>query len=206
MAHEPKLLDHEYDGIREYDNPTPGWWHALFFLFVGFSAFYLFVSVASPYYRTPIEGHEATKLAWTKKKFGEIGDLQPTAATIVRYYTDDELAGDWMPYAASLFKTNCVSCHAGQGEGSVGPNLTDDHYKNVVSITDIHDVLVNGAAGNAMPAWGNRFHPNELVLLSSYVASMRGQDIPGRVPEGEVIPPWPTLDELESEPAASSPQ
>ena len=23
----PELLEHEYDGIREYDNPTPAWWH-----------------------------------------------------------------------------------------------------------------------------------------------------------------------------------
>ena len=36
MPHDPKILDHEYDGIQEFDNPTPGWWHFLFFLFLGF--------------------------------------------------------------------------------------------------------------------------------------------------------------------------
>ena len=36
MAHD-QLLDHEYDGIQEYDNPCPGWWHAIFWLTVLFS-------------------------------------------------------------------------------------------------------------------------------------------------------------------------
>ena len=36
MAHD-QLLDHEYDGIQEYDNPCPGWWHAIFLLTVLFS-------------------------------------------------------------------------------------------------------------------------------------------------------------------------
>ncbi|MEM8757672.1 MAG: cbb3-type cytochrome c oxidase N-terminal domain-containing protein [Planctomycetota bacterium] len=206
MAHEPQLLEHEYDGIREYDNPTPGWWHALFFLFVGFGAFYMFVSVASPWYSSPREGHEAAKLAWVKSLFGDLGDLEADEATIVRYYEDDseEYAGRWMPYAASLFRANCVSCHGGMGEGVVGPNLTDEVAINVSGVTDIHDILMNGANAGAMPAWGNRFHPNEIVLLSSYVASLRGRDVPGRAAEGEPMPAWPTLAELSSgaEPAS----
>ena len=195
MATEPRLLDHEYDGIREYDNPTPGWWHVLFLFFIVFGACYLFVAAGSPMYSTPAERHEAAKLAWIKTQFGELGTLQPDEATIVRYYADEQeaYAGKWMPYAASLYRANCVSCHASRGEGSVGPNLTDDAFINIKSITDIYTTLQNGVTVRGMPAWGNRFHPNELVLLSSYVASLRGQNIPGKAAEGQPIPPWPTL-------------
>ncbi len=198
MAHEPQLLEHEYDGIREFDNPTPGWWHALFFLFVIFSAFYLVISTGSPLYDTPIQSHDKTKLAWITAKFGDIGELEPDEATLVRYYADpsEAFAESWMPYAASLFKTNCVSCHGGEGQGVIGPNLTDDAYIGVTSITDIHSIIRDGAAAGAMPAWGNRFHPNEVILLSSYVASLRGQNLPGLPPEGEIAPPWPTLEEI----------
>lgn len=198
MAHEPKLLEHEYDGIQEFDNPTPGWWHALFFAFVIFGAFYLVVSTGSPLYDTPKASHEKTKLAWITAKFGEIGELEPDEATLVRYYADpgELYAERWMPYAASLFAANCVSCHGANGEGSVGPNLTDDAYVNVASITDIYDVIQNGANAGAMPAWGTRFHPNEVILLSSYVAGMRGTNVPGLPADGDVPAPWPTLDEI----------
>ena len=35
------LLDHNYDGIQEYDNPLPGWWSALLWLSILFTPFYL---------------------------------------------------------------------------------------------------------------------------------------------------------------------
>ena len=35
-----KLLDHDYDGIKEYDNPLPGWWKWLWILTILFSFVY----------------------------------------------------------------------------------------------------------------------------------------------------------------------
>ena len=47
-------------------------------------------------------------------------------------------------------------------------------------------------AGGAMPAWGQRFHPNDMVLLTSYVASLRGKSPQmAKAPEGEIMEPWP---------------
>ena len=37
-----QILDHQYDGIQEYDNPLPGWWSAFFIITIVFSGFYLF--------------------------------------------------------------------------------------------------------------------------------------------------------------------
>ncbi|MEE9465998.1 MAG: cbb3-type cytochrome c oxidase N-terminal domain-containing protein [Candidatus Neomarinimicrobiota bacterium] len=36
-----KLLSHNYDGIREFDNDLPGWWKALFYLSILFAGIYL---------------------------------------------------------------------------------------------------------------------------------------------------------------------
>jgi cytochrome c oxidase cbb3-type subunit 3 len=98
----------------------------------------------------------------------------------------------WMALGANVFKNNCTACHGASAQGIVGPNLTDDAWKNVKVLTDIPRVIANGAAGGAMPAWKTRLEPNELVLVASYVASLRGKNVPGKPPEGEIIPPWPT--------------
>ena len=39
-----KLIDHDYDGIQEYDNDLPGWWKALFLITIIFAVIYV------PYY------------------------------------------------------------------------------------------------------------------------------------------------------------
>lgn len=189
MPHDPKVLEHEYDGIQEFDNPTPGWWHFLFWFFVVFSFFYAILSIAgSPYLPSPQIQHEKAKLAATMKKFETLGDLEPTPVTFASYAQSDE----WMDYAASVFAANCVSCHGAEGGGQVGPNLTDEYGKNIKSIGDIYTVIQNGAAAGAMPAWGQRFHPNDVILLTSYVASLRGTSpMIGIAPEGELMEPWP---------------
>jgi len=186
MAHD-QLLDHEYDGIQEYDNPCPGWWHAIFWLTVLFSAaYFLFFHVGGNGW-TLAEAWNTAKTEDMKERFSGMGELHNNTATILKYKDDAE----WMIYANSVFLTNCQSCHGPDGGGVVGPNLTDDYYKNVKQITDIAEVIKNGAASGSMPAWRTRLHPNEVVLMAAYVAGLRGKNLKGRGPEGEQIPPWP---------------
>jgi hypothetical protein len=75
-----------------------------------------------------------------------------------------------------------------------GPNLTDENYLNVTKIEDIADVVTNGRKNGAMPAWKNELLPVEQVLVSAYVVSLRGKNLPsvgGRGKEGDIIAPWP---------------
>src|SRR5271166_729105 len=182
-----QLLDHEYDGIQEYDNPCPGWWHAIFLLTILFSVVYfLFFQVGSNGW-TLAEAWKSAAAEDMKQRFGAIGELKNEPPTILKYMGDT----DWMLYANSVFLTNCQSCHGPDGSGVVGPNLTDDYYKNVKKITDIAEVIKNGAAGGSMPSWRARLHPNEVILMAAYVAGLRGKNLKGRGPEGELIPPWP---------------
>jgi cytochrome c oxidase cbb3-type subunit 3 len=183
-----QLLDHEYDGIREYDNPTPAWWHLIFLGTVGFGiVYYLFFQIGNAGW-TVQEAHQTAVAEDLKRRFQEIGELQGDEATILEYMQQP----DWLAVGTTVFATHCKSCHGSNGEGSVGPNLTDDHYKNVKELADLVKVLENGAAAGAMPAWRTRLHPNEIVLSAAYVATLRGKNLPSpRSAEGEIIPPWP---------------
>ena len=133
------------------------------------------------------EAYETDVADNLRLQFADIGELEQDASTLLELVNNQKL----IPIGKAAFKGNCVSCHAADGSGLVGPNLTDDHWKNVRKIGDILEVVNNGAANGAMPGWKNRLHPNEIVLVSAYVASLRGQFLTSkRGSEGDVIPQW----------------
>lgn len=183
-----ELLEHNYDGIQEYDNPTPGWWHLIFMGCIAFGIVYFFWAEFSPMSSNAVQRLHTAQQAEFKLLFADLGELNPNDEKTLLTLVDDP---KWKQIAEGIFMGNCASCHGTNGSGLVGPNLTDDHYKNVKVLTDIPKVIANGAANGAMPAWKTRLMGNEVVLVSSLVANMRGQNLPGRGPEGDEIPSWP---------------
>lgn len=196
---ENQVLDHNYDGIQEYDNPLPSWWNLIAIGSIAFSVLYLLYYHANVPGRTVLDSYDRAVAANLRLQFGDLGELELNADTIAQYMQDDK----WLKVGKIVFKANCVSCHGVGGQGVVGPNLTDDYWKNVRNLEDLGLVIRNGAAGQAMPAWKNRLHPTELVLVASYVASLRDTNAPGKGAEGPEIPPWPSPSE-ESDEAATN--
>ncbi|NUQ61250.1 MAG: c-type cytochrome [Pirellulales bacterium] len=183
-----RLLDHVYDGIQEYDNPCPRWWYLVLWATVLFSPLYfLFFHVGSSGW-TLSQSYDQEVADNLNLRFAEIGELTADEPTLLKYMHEP----DWLAIGTGVYSTHCKSCHAADGSGLVGPNLTDDVYKNVRSLADIAKIVEDGAAGGSMPAWRNRLHPNEIVLVSAYVAGLRGKNLPGpRGAEGKAAPPWP---------------
>ncbi|MHB8897759.1 MAG: cbb3-type cytochrome c oxidase N-terminal domain-containing protein [Thermoguttaceae bacterium] len=199
-----KLTDHDYDGIREYDNPCPTWWHLIFLGTFVFSALYFLFFLGS-FGWTVAEAYDTAVAENLKLRFAEIGELSADQPTLVKYLRQP----DWLAIGASVYQAQCKSCHGADGAGLVGPNLTDNNYKNVKLLVDVARVVENGASAGAMPAWKSRLHPNELVLVSAYVASLRGKALAGpgdaveqRDGQYREIPPWPAApaDETDSSP------
>lgn len=196
------VLDHEYDGIQEYDNPTPGWWHAIFALTVVFSLVYLLYWHGNPDAATIEKAWEQAQVAEFKRVFGAMGELQGDEATILKMMGDEKMMG----VAKGIYLSNCAACHGRDGagiDGSACPNLTDDAWKNVQKLPDVFQVITKGAGNGAMPAWEHRLQNNERVILAAYVASLRANPRPGRAPEGQIIPPWPAAPTNESAPTAN---
>lgn len=185
-----QLTGHEYDGIQEYDNPIPGWWSWVFVGTFVFSILYYMAYQLGSAGTSVIQEYDNAVVANLDRQFGgEV--LVPDEETILSYLYHEE-KDKWLLFGQKTFEGNCVSCHGKGGVGLVGPNLTDEYYKNLKTLGEIATVIEEGAANGAMPAWKNRMHPNHVVLVSAYVASLRGQNLPGPRPaEGEEIPQWP---------------
>lgn len=183
-----ELTDHAYDDIQEYDNPLPTWWSLLFFFSVIFALLYAVRYHLGGPGPSVEEEYDESAAEIFQLRFAELGDLAPDRATLLQYKDD---AG-WLAVGQAVFKANCVSCHGANGQGDIGPNLTDDHWKNVTAIEDIARVISDGAGNGSMPAWRNRLsHVNQIVLTAAYVASLRGSNpANARAPEGAAIPAW----------------
>lgn len=198
MIPDDPLTGHSYDGIQEFDNPLPGWWKWLFIATILFSPPYFMFFHGGAEGRTMNDRYDRAMAANLRLQFAEIGELQPNRETVVEFL----YKSNWLQVGKTVYKANCVSCHGSDGGGRIGPNLCDDHYKNVKDIKDILTVLQNGANAGAMPAWKTRMTENELILTASYVASLRGTEpAEPKATEGRIIDPWPEAppEEVEGE-------
>ena len=182
-------LSGDQDGIQVDTNPIPKWWKSIFFCTMSLAPFYTLVFHSGAPGTTQLERFQSAMDANTRKQYGEIGNLASDEATMVDYLEQPK----WVAVGGSIFKANCVSCHGPEGGGNVGPNLCDESYKHIKQLPDIIKIVNEGAGAGAMPAWAKRLsHPNDAVLVSVYVASLRGsrpQNAKG--PDGSPIAAWP---------------
>lgn len=186
---EPKILSSNYDGIREYDNPMPAWWTSLFWASILFSVPY-FIFYHMGVGPTLNDDYEAEVGAFAAAQAETLGDIKPDAATILTLVDDPK----WKLGASVMFRSNCQTCHGPEGGGVTGPNLADDAFINVKTPEDIFRIIRDGVVAKGMPAWGERFSEPQLILLASYVASLRGTTpSTAKAAEGSPIPPWPEV-------------
>jgi cytochrome c oxidase cbb3-type subunit III len=189
MQNKIPALTSDFDGIQEYTHPIPKWWKSIFLVTIVFSPIYAMVYHAGAPGSSVVEQYQIAKDINTRKQYEEIGNLSGDEPTMVDYLQKDQ----WVAVGASIFKANCVSCHGPDGGGNVGPNLCDESFKHVKQLPDIIKVVNEGVGAGAMPAWGKRLsHPNDVVLVSVYVASLRGTKPKApKGPDGSPIAAWP---------------
>jgi cytochrome c oxidase cbb3-type subunit 3 len=93
---------------------------------------------------------------------------------------------------SQLFQKYCVVCHLEQGQGSVGPNLTDRYWINGGQPVDIHRTVTEGVPAKGMAAWGGQLGPQRVEAVVAYVLTLRDTEVPGKAPEGELYTGIPT--------------
>ena len=180
-----ELLDHEYDGIREFDNPTPAWWNWLFFLSFVFSVAYFF------HYHI---GSGQGVIASYEAEMEEFRKVEAERALAEAKNISEEKLASVMGDAAAVTagKTTygqlCASCHNKQGEGLIGPNLTDEYWLHGDgSLMAIRKVVATGVAAKGMPAWDKVLSADDLTKVTAFVGTLRGQNVKGKEPQGQKV-------------------
>lgn len=181
---------HEWDGIRELNNPMPRWWVWIFYATIVWALGYAIAYPAWPMLNSATSGllgyssRGALKTAMAAADTARQGFADAIAAKSVdEILADGQLREFAAAAGAAAFKVNCIQCHASGAQGSPGfPNLNDDDWLWGGSADAIRQTIAHGIrhAGDTdtriseMPAFGDILDKDQIRQVSSYVASLTG--------------------------------
>ncbi len=174
---------HEYDGIQEFNNPAPFWWQLFFYLSIAFGVGYF------AYYQ--LMGGPTLKEELTVK-LEKIEALQvkshPKGAdeSVLMAVMADPAK---MAVGQKVFGEKCAACHAPDGGGLVGPNLTDNYWiHGQGKLLTIYEVVEDGVLDKGMPAWRNILAEDEILDVVGYVKSLKGKPVAtAKPPQGDLV-------------------
>jgi cytochrome c oxidase cbb3-type subunit III len=182
---EPPPMDHAYDGIHEYDNPLPGWWRAIFWATIVFSAGYWVWFHVGGWGATPEDNYnERLALYQDKRQLREAADARDVSEDVL---ARNATSPQQLAQGGQIFAARCASCHADDGRGLIGPNLTDRYQMHGMSRMDILKTIRGGVPGTAMLAWGEQLPASDIVAVSAFVVSLRGNNVAGKEPQGQPV-------------------
>ena len=86
-----------------------------------------------------------------------------------------------------LFTKTCVPCHLAEGQGLIGPNLTDEYWIHGGGIKDIFKTIKYGYPDKAMQSWQSTYSPVQIQQLASFIRSLKGTHPPNpKAPQGNL--------------------
>lgn len=174
------LIDHSYDGIQELNHPLPSWWNTIWAISIvygiGYFIYYQFMSGPSlkEEFIKDFKIVEAKQLEYKKRESG-----------FNQEYYAKVIADGGVKKGKEVYDLNCMPCHAENGAGDVGPNLTDDHWLLAQGTPDtVYNVVFNGSEANGMPIWSEMISKDEIYQAVAYVMTFRNTFVKGKEPEG----------------------
>ncbi|MDF2152184.1 cytochrome-c oxidase, cbb3-type subunit III [Vibrio sp. CAU 1672] len=203
-------MGHEYDGIRELNNPLPKWWTYLFVSTFVFAAIYLALfpglgnfkgvlnwTSSDQTVRTLQESKDAVARAQENKQLNqyakELDDADAYFGEAFRKLAHNDNGLRPLPEIAQdpeaikvgqrLFLQNCSQCHGSDARGLKGfPNLTDNAWLYGGEPTAIVTTIMQGRIGQ-MPSWKDALGEQGVQEVVSYTLSLSGRKVNAREAE-----------------------
>ena len=178
-----ELLEHDADGIREFDNDMPRWWLYGFYFTIVFAAGYLVNYHLLP---DPLFG-AATVTAEYEAEMRDAAARTPATSggPELALLTDVANLGKGQAIYESATHP-CAACHRPDLGGLVGPNLTDSGWLHGCGMADVVKTIRLGYPTKGMLPYGGGppLETEQVQQLASYILSKRGSNPPNpKAPE-----------------------
>ena len=181
---------HEWDGIKELNNPLPRWWVWTFYATIAWALAYTIAYPAWPMLTSATKGvlgyssrnDVKNELAAAQAARGDHA-AAIAAKPIDEILADEKLRTFAISAGAAAFKVNCVQCHGSGAAGSIGyPNLNDDEWLWGGKPEEILTSIAHGirfaddpdTRFSEMPAFGGVLERRQIAEVSAYVVSLSG--------------------------------
>jgi cytochrome c oxidase cbb3-type subunit 3 len=175
---------HDYDGVQEFNNPAPFWWQLFFYISIvwaiGYMVYYLGMNGPT---LTQELNQSLDKIKAAQPAVPQGGGVSEEVLALAVTDPAQHAVG------ARVYVEKCLACHLADGGGSIGPNLVDNHWiHGRGTLMAIYEVVKTGVADKGMPGWGPLITEAELVAVSGYVKSLKGQPVAvAKAPQGELV-------------------
>ena len=180
---------HEWDGIKELNNPLPRWWLYTFYVSIIWSIGYWVVYPAWPTltsYTKGTLGYSQRAVVASELKAAVAGQARFRDRIAAMSLADIRKDPELLPFASAggsaAFQTNCAPCHGRGAQGFVSfPNLNDDDWLWGGGLDDIYKTIQFGIRSDhkktrdvQMPRYGvdKLITPAQINDAAEYVLSL----------------------------------
>jgi cytochrome c oxidase cbb3-type subunit 3 len=172
---------HEYDGIKELDNPLPPWLKYIFYVTIVISFAYL-IRLLVFHDQDIVQRNEYSNEMNAARAKTEVATKEDEAKTAkAAPLTQEQILAD----GKVTFDKICYVCHGKFGEGLVGPNFTDDFWINGGRPEDLLKVVNEGVIDKGMLSYKSQLNKKQIDHVIAYILSLQGTNPPNqKAPQG----------------------
>lgn len=182
---------HEWDGVKELNNPLPQWWLTVFYATVIWGIAFTIAYPAWPMISDATKGWLGySTRAELKQSMDALSAARApwrdriAAADLEAIVADSELRRFAGRAGGAAFAQHCAQCHGSGAQGAPGyPNLNDDDWLWGGALEQIHTTINHGvrngtddARESQMPAFGEDFEKAEVSAIAEHVLKLGGLD------------------------------
>ena len=172
--------DHEYDGIKELDNPLPPWLKYLFYITIVIAFSYmmlLFVFKDD----NMVQRKEYSKEMTAAREKTEVAVTDEAVKSAAQPMTQEQI----LAAGKVIFDKTCLVCHGKFGEGLVGPNFTDEYWIHGGKPEDLLKIINEGVLEKGMISYKSQLNKTQINNVIAYILSLQGTNPPNqKAPEG----------------------